>query len=93
MKARITKHGQHLNGWYIYLENCDDWLNDNPNFEKEFSVYLSDGIIYIEKPFLNFSGTLRKLSKKGRFYLTSDELEEGIYTIIEINSETLEIDL
>jgi len=93
MKARITKHNQHFNGWYIYLENCDDWLNDNPNFGKEFNVYWSDGIIYIEKPSLNFAGTLKKLSKKGRFYLTSDELEEGIYAVIKVDGETLEIDL
>ena len=95
MKVKIKKSTTWHDGWYIHLMEVEEWLLSNGHWGREFNVSVDDGIIYIEKPSIDFRGETRKytkLSKYYRFYFTSSNISAGDYSVKYDSEECLKIE-
>ena len=83
------------NGQFLYLYGCDDWINSNGHWGKEFIVNVEDDCIFVEKPNLDYFGEVSKVSRNGksyRFYLSSN-IQSRDYDILMADSDRIKISL
>ena len=95
MKATIKKTN-YPDGWWIFISNAKQWIESNPHWGREFALSEEDGVIYLDKPNLDYRGEVRKYHKSGknyRFYLTSENMREGEFKVKELNSDNLTIEI
>ena len=90
MKLRVSNSTE--SSKLLYFTGCKEWIKDNPYWYLEFILEDEDGLVYLEKPSIDYRGKTRVLTRHNKVSYKAhlpSELKNGYYKPTEVSEDLI----